>query len=124
MALLHGIGFFSYFAHFPESTALIGSSGERQKQRRTLTCFECGEPGHFRRDCPEFKQRMAARRTHRAKPAEEQESDSKERLGAFTAATTHDKRRKWRKWLIDSGASSHMTPRKRFAEKLRRVQKT
>ena len=52
---------------------------------------------------------MAARKIHRAKPAEEQESDSEERLGAFTAATTPDKRHKW---LIVSGASSHMTPRK------------
>ncbi len=59
-----------------ESTALIGSFGERQKQRRTLTYFQCGEPGHFRRDCPEFQQRMAARTIHRAKPAEEQVPDS------------------------------------------------
>ena len=37
--------------------ALIG----KQRTRRGVKCYECEQYGHFRRDCPEFRRRMASK---------------------------------------------------------------
>ena len=77
--------------------ALVGGAGKKFRPRRTVICFRCKKAGHIQRDCPERK-----KSPHKADVAvEEEESNS-----AFPASTD---RPQTDKWLVDSGASSHMT---------------
>lgn len=82
-------------------TALAAGNNRRYgKQKRT--CFKCGSPDHLIRNCPQLTQES----THNAKPATEhvtQDIDS-----AFLVSSGE----KDNDWLIDSGASSHMTHNK------------
>ena len=76
-----------------QQAALVGKQGMK------FRCYNCGEPGHIRRDCPR-------RKPHVAKPAAENESlsEAEESIGAFMATTNETTTG----WLIDSGTSSHM----------------
>ena len=67
-------------------------------QPRQVRCYGCGEVGHIHRFCPHKKT------TQNASPAKEKEGD--ERVGAFAASV---KLPGGTRWLVDSGASSHMT---------------
>jgi len=70
----------------------------------------CGETGHFCRDCPRNQQKSKPK--HKAKPATtesvgshfDSECDTDE--GAFGISQSLDTEG----WIVDSGASSHMTP--------------
>ena len=79
-----------------DQKALVGM--QPRQHPRQLRCFECGEVGHFRRYCPRKKP------THKASPAKEEEDD--EIVGAFAASAELPG---GTRWLVDSGASSHMT---------------
>ena len=59
-----------------QQAALVGKQGMK------FRCYNCGEPGHIRRDCPR-------RKPHVAKPAAENESlsETEESIGAFMATT-------------------------------------
>ena len=66
-----------------------------------MRCFGCGELGYIHCDCPE------RREVHRAKTAEQQQSDSdSEGAGALVGSGSTSQ---IGKWLVDSGASSDMT---------------
>ena len=67
----------------------------------------CGESGHFCRDCPRNQQKSKPK--HKAKLESvgshfDPECDADE--GAFGASQSFDTEG----WIVDSGASSHMTP--------------
>ena len=87
-----------------------GGNGNKTREKM---CFQCGEAGHFRRDCPKIRhQRQFSKIKHKAKPATEppgmmSPADS-ESEAAFTTPTVCDSK----DWIIDSGASSHMTQRR------------
>ena len=90
--------------------ALMGT--RKYDNSRKPRCFGCGKLGHIRRDCPEKRGFPAV--GHNAKAAEEEhssESDS-EGVGAFAASTGSVKSARMDRWLVDSGASSHMTREK------------
>lgn len=87
-------------------------------------CYACGETGHVRRDCPRSKKKKqwnSSRPQHKAKPAEMISSESEsEGAGVFAASTGSTK---MMRWLIDSGASSHMTQRKELLADYRDLDK-
>ena len=81
--------------------ALVGETRRRRKQHQKLVCFGCQQPGHFRHDCPKARRAPPA---HKAEIAE----DKKGRKTSGTFAASMDSPLTTT-WLVDSGASSHMT---------------
>ena len=91
----------------------------RQGKREPPMCYKCKEVGHIQHFCPLNNRSRTKPSTsaHKAKAADQKckkdESDSPEGElfpGAFTASERHASKAKQEMlWLIDSGASSHMT---------------
>ena len=79
-----------------------------EKPKRQVRCYGCGELGHIRRFCPNVK-REKVDPAHKAKVAEGNHSDND---GAFAASVGSLCRSQSKRWLVDSGASSHMTRQK------------
>ncbi len=100
-------------------SALISSSAKKTKYvpRKQLKCFGCGQIGHIRRNCTRASANRkeqadsSVKLTHNAKTANEH--DPKESLSTEEAdsvfAASSSSQSEIGKWLIDSGASSHMT---------------
>ena len=72
-------------------------------QRGRMICFNCGKEGHFKRDCKAERYRGTLQ--HNAKVVEG-ESDALD--GAFTTLM-NEKTQAPGVWIIDSGATSHLT---------------
>ena len=85
-----------------------------KRQRSTCQwkpkCFSCGQKRHFQRDCLSPKRKKEKLTKHNAKPVKESatvDSDTDESYNSiFTASSNQSPSEQW---LIDSGATSHMT---------------
>ena len=95
------------------SSAMVSSQHKSWKPR----CYTCGQIGHLRRDCTNRKEQGNHGADHKARTAEEgcsskpdtaEFDDNSDNVGAFTASTDSIPHR-MDKWLVDLGASSHMT---------------
>ena len=80
-------------------SALMGDRKRRTPNSKKPVCYGCQKPGHFRRDCPELVKNKKAP-THKADTAGEEKG---------SAFLVPDSSTQAERWLIDSGASSHMT---------------
>lgn len=84
-----------------------GSSGEQkvlavtQKKkpnlRKKFHCFNCGQEGHFKKDCPN---KTKSDQSHKAKTTESEPD------GLFIMEQGHNE---GNRWLVDSGCTRHMT---------------
>ena len=91
----------------PTNSALLGTH-EMGFPRRAVRCYGCGGLGHIRRFCrAEKRSGDNMEPAHKAKIAEAFEGD-----GVFAALTGPIQPSQVDTWLVDSGASTHMTREK------------
>lgn len=76
--------------------------------RSKWKCFKCGKEGHLKRNCPKLKNKN---QTHKAKQmtCEDNENSESANESAFVVRENQNEKVKQIEWLIDSGASKHMT---------------
>eukprot|EP00731_Ephydatia_muelleri_P020359 Em0013g86a len=99
-------------AVFDEKTGrtFVGKQSQQcQKGRQQKVCYLCGETGHIRWNCPEnHQERSLSKPKHIAKPVKTMEEDSELACGASSKSYNKEN------WIVDSGASSHMTQTQEF----------
>ena len=79
-------------------------------KQKAGNCFNCGRPGHFARDCLKQKQKQKSTKGHHhAKRAKEQEDTDSGGNEMFVATLGLRGDTQSNDWIIDSGASRHMT---------------
>ena len=92
--------------------------GKFSKGRKHGNCYNCGLSGHFARNFPtrSGKGYQLKQPQHRVKKAEEAQEDSDSEGGSqiFVAMTGLKAEERCEDWIIDSGASRHMTFQKEF----------
>lgn len=99
----------------------FGAKKNRQQQPVSSTenvekrsCFQCGNPGHLKRNCP---RKSGPARTQQAKRAEVKPAEY-----CFSASVRTRCEEDY--WLVDSGATSHMTSCKELFDSISQIKKT
>ena len=89
------------------SDSALKTGQKYNRRRRPGACHHCGQKGHYIQNCPELRKDKPK---HRVKAAEEYQEDSDAGGdGLFVATMGLKADAKDDVWIIDSGASRHMT---------------
>ena len=100
-------------AENPGRRALVANQ-KRGDAKRQLTCHYCKKPGHFKRDCRKFLASQQGKKEAACVAGEKPESDDE----AFV--TTHAlSASSKRNWIVDSGATCHMSNDKEVFNELK-----
>ena len=76
-----------------------------RKGQKGGICHYCKEPGHFIQNCPKLRNKHCAKKVEEAK----EDSDSRGDESLFVAILGLKADTQQEDWIIDSGASRHMT---------------
>ena len=87
------------------SALMAGRQQKSFKSKKQPKCWGCGKIGHVKSECPKRRADSGAT-SHKAQMAGE---SNESREIAFCAPTGKDSSNRSNYWVIDSGASSHMT---------------
>ncbi|MCO5594455.1 hypothetical protein L7F22_048485 [Adiantum nelumboides] len=106
----------------PSQSAKAPEKGKKPSSKKEKTCFECGKSRHFRKDCPdkteakEDSDKIAVVAQSGAFVHLEvvEEGSSSQELACASGPICE--------WIVDSGASRHMTPSKDGLQHLRSMQ--
>ena len=81
-------------------------TSKHKKSRKNIKCHHCGEIGHFKRDCWEWKKK-SGRKSKAGQNAYTAEEDGEEEIIGLVAeeVLVADKKSNW---IVDSGATCHM----------------
>ena len=94
-----------------QAQAFMSRDNKRKARpvKKTGACHKCGKQGHWIAECPSRIQEDAGRqRFQRANIAQEEE------LGDYLFLVGGNETKSSNMWLVDSGATQHMTSSKRF----------
>eukprot|EP00794_Sanderia_malayensis_P002365 gene2365-2726_t len=83
------------------------------------SCYGCGKMGHFHKNCPTNPYRHSVKKTeHEASNTDGNMSCEEPQDTILTIASASEIKAKDKSvWIIDSGATKHMSPRKEFFKK-------
>lgn len=94
------------------SNALLANKSEKKKYQRSYRCYSCGGKNHKSSEC------MTKPKNNENAKEKDKEKAGTSKKKAFTCFTSSTSQFLSKEWIIDSGASYHMTPYDAFvAEK-------
>jgi len=115
-------GYTSFDMSSSEKDSVRVGTHKKSKPLNQVKCFGCNKVGHFIRDCPRRKKADSYMPTYKARTAEENHSES-DSDGAFATSMRLEESVQMGRWLVDSGASAHMTQRKTILINYREFEK-
>uniref|UniRef100_A0A2N9HLU0 Uncharacterized protein n=1 Tax=Fagus sylvatica TaxID=28930 RepID=A0A2N9HLU0_FAGSY len=93
-------------------------SRSKSRSKKNVKCHHCGKKGHYKRECWHLKKNEEAKgkgpESSKAQGCVASTSDDGEILYSETTTVTEGRRRFADVWLMDSGATWHMTPRREW----------
>ena len=98
-------------AHELKPEALHDSALVGVKKRKLPKCWTCDEVGHIQWFCPKSKKKSQ----HHAKVTKDEVESESDGEGTFSVSDEVPED----EWLMDSGASSHMIPKREYFTKYR-----